>query len=165
MRSRTVFLPAFAVGLLWIAGSAIAQEPSPSHIAAARELVSAAGASNSIDRIMPALTDEMRKQITTRPEMTKDLDEVLKAMAPELEQQRQQAYFVAARSYAKWLSEGEIRDAVTFFRSPAGLKYVQAQADITSDLVSTVGAWSQLAAEYVQTRVRSEMLKRGHQLQ
>ena len=142
-----------------------ADEPTPSHIAAARELVVAAGASSGLDRIIPALVEDVRRQSITRPEMAKDIDEVLKVLAPELEQQKQQAITVAARSYAKYLSESDIRESVAFFKTPAGAHYVAAQPDITDDVVATVTAWSQIAAEYVQTRVRSEMLKRGHQLQ
>lgn len=163
MSMRVTMLSLFC--LIAAAFGARADEPTPAHIAIARELVTAAGASSGLDRIIPALVDEIRRQSITRPEMTKDIDEVLKAMAPELELQKQQAITVAARSYAKYLSEPDIRAAVAFFKTPAGAHYVTAQPDITEDLVSTVTAWSQIAAEYVQTRVRAEMLKRGHQMQ
>ena len=153
------------VGLLLAAAPLAAQELTASHLAAARDLVQLTGASTSIERIIPALVEDIKRQTVTRPELTKDLAEILKTMQPEMDQQRVQALGVAARSYAKFMSEPEIRDAVAFFRSPAGTKYAKVQPEITEDLVSSLGAWSQLVAEYLQTRVRSEMLKRGHEMQ
>ena len=164
MRLKTAtFATVLALGLA--TAPVLAQDISANHLAAARELVTAAGAITSIDRIVPALVDEIRKQTLTRPEMTKDLNEVITALAPDIEQQRQQAIFVAARSYAKFMTEQELKDAIAFFKSPTGQKYVKVQPELTEDLVTSVTAWSQLAAEYIQTRVRVEMLKRGHQMQ
>ena len=165
MRLKSLSFATLGLVLVLGTGQVRAQEFSTSHIAAARDLVIAVGASTSIDRIMPTLVAEIRKQILTRPEMTKDLDEVLTALAPEIEQQKQQAVFVAARSYAKYMTEAEIKDTLVFFRSSTGQKYAKVQPLVTEDLVNTVTAWSQLAADYVQTRVRAEMLKRGHQMQ
>lgn len=163
---RLRILPVLScLGLAILSAPLAAQEPSTSQIAAARDLVSAVGASGSIERILPALIEQIRRQSVTRPELAKDLDEVLKTLQPEIEQQRQQAYFIASRTYAKFLSEQEIREAVTFFRSPTGAKYVQALPDLTENLVNSITTWSELVGEYLQTRVRSEMLKRGHQLQ
>lgn len=164
-----VKLSALAVALALAAvGPGAAQqqeEPSASHLAAARELILLNGASVAVERIMPALVANVRRQAVTRPELTKDLEEVLKAMEPELEQQRQQALLVTARAYAKWLNEEEIKDAIAFFRSPSGAKYARLLPDITEEYVNSVSAWTQLASEYVMTRARAEMLKRGHQIQ
>ena len=140
------------------------QDASTNHLAAARELLSVAGTSGSIDRIIPSLLEEVRRQAVTRPEIAKDIDEVLKVLGPELDQQRQQAYLIASRAYARLLTEAEIKDAIAFFRSPSGAKYIRIQPQLTDALVNSITAWTQLAAEYIQTRVRAEMVKRGHQL-
>ncbi|WP_375460743.1 DUF2059 domain-containing protein [uncultured Enterovirga sp.] len=166
MRMRPVKLAAALLGCLVLAaGPSHAQEPGPAHMAAARELVVATGAGSSIDNIFPALITEIRQQAITRPEIAKDLDEVVKALQPELETQKQQAMNLAARAYAKWLTEAEVRDALTFFKSPSGMKYVMVQPDLTDDIVQSVTAWSQLASDYVMARTRAEMMKRGHQMQ
>lgn len=164
MRLRVLSVLSIA-GMLLAAAPIAAQELAASHLAAARDLVQLTGASTSIERIIPALAEDIRRQTVTRPELAKDLNDVLKAMQPEMDQQRAQAIGVAARSYAKFMTEPEIRDSITFFRSPAGIKYAKVQPEITEDLVSSLGAWSQLVAEYLQTRVRAEMLKRGHEMQ
>ena len=165
MLLRRAAIACGALALVAAIPAARAQEATPSQLAAARELVQVSGISTSIERILPALVDEIRRQAVSRPEMTKDLEEVFKGPATEIEQQRQQAYYIAARSYAKFLTEPEIKDTITFFKSPSGAKFIKLQPDVTDDLVNNVTAWTQLAAEYIQTRVRSEMLKRGHQMQ
>ena len=174
MRLRQLFLAASAA-LTFAGAPALAQqpqqqqqqaaEPSPSHLAAAREVLLLAGAAASIDRIVPILVNDIRRAAVTRPELAKDLDEILKAMEPELERQKQQGYAIAARAYAAQLSEADLEEAATFFRSPVGRRYVEALPTITENLVNDVTTWSQLAAEYTMTRVRAEMAKRGHQLQ
>lgn len=165
MRRLPILSVLSLLGLAALSAPVAAQEPSASQIAAARELVTVVGASGSIERILPALVDQIRRQAVTRPELGKDLEEVLKGLQPEIEQQRQQAYFIAARTYAKFMSEQEIRDAVVFFKTPSGAKYIQVLPELTDNLVNSITSWSELVGEYLQTRVRAEMMKRGHQLQ
>jgi hypothetical protein len=166
MWMRPVTLWAALIGLSLVAAvPAAAQELSASHLAAARELVVAGGTGGSIDAIFPTLFEDIRRQSVTRPELSKDLNDVLKSLEAELETQRQQAMNIAARGYAKWLSEAEIRDALAFFTSASGKKYVTVLPDLTEDVVQSLTSWSQVASEYVMTRVRVEMTKRGHQMQ
>lgn len=165
MRRLPILSVLSLLGLAALSAPVVGQEPSASQIAAARELVTVVGASGSIERILPALVDQIRRQAVTRPELGKDLEEVLKGLQPEIEQQRQQAYFIAARTYAKFMSEQEIRDAVVFFKTPSGVKYIQVLPELTDNLVNSITSWSELVGEYLQTRVRAEMMKRGHQLQ
>ena len=157
-----------AVALALFAGAALAQpapDPDPSHLAAAREIIQLTGAMISIDEILPALTEDLKRQTVTRPELVKDLDEVIKLLQPEMALQRQQAINVAARIYARWLSEAEMRDVIAFYKTPSGTKWSQIQPTLVEDVVAGLTGWSQEAAEYVMTRTRVEMGKRGHQLQ
>jgi hypothetical protein len=162
MRFRLLSFAMLLAGLAAVVPARAQQAPEPtaSHLAAARELVTIAGATASIDRII-----HIKRVSVTRPELAKDLDEVVKAMEPEFERQKQQGYALAARVYAAQMSEAELKEATTFFRSPAGKKYVEVLPTVTENLINDLTAWSQLAAEYTMTRVRAEMSKRGHQLQ
>ncbi|TDR93770.1 DUF2059 domain-containing protein [Enterovirga rhinocerotis] len=167
MRLRTVPLAALLAGLLLSAAPARAQQPEASldHLAAARELLIASGAAASVDRILPVLVNDIRRLALTRPEISKDLDAILKELEPEMEKQKQQGYIVAARAYAARLTEPEIKEIVTFFKSPVGAKYVRVQPEITEDIVNNVTTWSQSTGEYIFQRVRSDLLKRGHKIQ
>ena len=145
--------------------TAQAQEPSASHLAAARELVDLTGVLSPVNDLVPAFVDQIRKQNVTRPELSKDLEDVLKALQPEMQLQRQQVTNIVSRTYAKWLTEPELKEVNTFFKTPAGAKYAKVQPDLVDDVVNDVQVWTQQASEYLMVRVRAEMAKRGHQLQ
>jgi uncharacterized protein len=86
-------------------------------------------------------------------------------LRPELEQQKQHMINASARIFASRMSEQELRDIANFFKSHAGLKYVQTQPIILDDIVKELADWTRTMSEYVMVRARAEMSKRGHQLQ
>ena len=140
-------------------------EVSASHLALAREVMLSSGIARSFDSIIPTMADQIRKNAVTRPDLAKDLDDVLKSLDPEMELQKQRLINIAARIYAKRLTEAELKDIVTFFRSPAGKRYVETQPQILDDMVGAMQDWTQEVSEYIMVRTRAEMGKRGHQLQ
>ena len=158
-------LPAVLLGLFLLGGPSFAQEPTPGHLAIARELVGMTGTLSTVDGLIPSFAAEVRKQAVTRPDLTKDLDEVLKSLQPELEQRRQQIINAASRVYAKHMAEAEMKDVVAFFKTPSGSKYLKVQPRLVDDVVETIQAWGDQVSEFVITRTRAEMIKRGHQMQ
>ncbi|MCJ2133938.1 DUF2059 domain-containing protein [Methylobacterium sp. J-026] len=138
---------------------------TPSHLALAREVMLSSGIARSFDSVLPAFADQIRKQTVTRPELAKDLDEVLVSLQPEMELQKQRMIDIAARTYASKFSEAELKEIATFFRSPAGKHYVEAQPQLLDEMVQEMQDWTQDVSEYVMVRVRAEMGKRGHQMQ
>ncbi|TXN67402.1 DUF2059 domain-containing protein [Methylobacterium sp. WL6] len=135
------------------------------HLALAREVMLNSGIARSFDSIIPAFAEQIKQQTVTRPELSKDLDEVLQGLNPEMELQKQRIIDTAARIYANKLSEAELQDIAAFFRSPAGKRYVETQPQILDEMVQAMQTWTQEVSEYVMVRVRAEMGKRGHQLQ
>ena len=140
-------------------------EITPSHLALAREVMLSSGISRSFDSILPAMADQIRKNAVTRPDLGKDLDEVLKSLEPEMTMQKNRLIEIASRIYAKRLSEAELKDIVGFFRSPAGKRYVETQPQVLDDMVGAMQDWTQEVSEYIMVRTRAEMGKRGHSLQ
>jgi hypothetical protein len=123
------------------------------------------GTISTIDTLIPSFAAQVRQQAITRPDLSKDLDEVLKSLQPELDQRRQQIITASARVYAKYMSEAELKDVVTFFKTPSGSKYIKVQPQLVDDVVETIQAWGDQVSEYVISRARAEMIKRGHQMQ
>lgn len=139
--------------------------PSASHLAVAREVAIASGLTRTFEAMLPRFGDQMRLQITTRPEVAKDLNEVLDAMKPELELQRQRMVNTTAAIFASRLTEAELNSVKAFFESPAGKRYVETQPLVLDDLVTAMQGWTQEVSEYVMVRARAELGKRGHILQ
>lgn len=138
---------------------------TPSHLALAKEVMLSSGIARSFDSILPAFGEQIKQAAVTRPELTKDLADVIEKMQPELELQKQRIIDIASRIYATKLTEAELRDIATFFRSPSGKRYVETQPQVLDDMVQAMQTWTQEVSEYMMVRVRAEMGKRGHQLQ
>ena len=158
-------LAATSVALFMLAGPAFAQtQPSPSHLALARDVAISSGMSRSFDAMSEPFLQQLQQMNVTRPEIRTDLDQVVAMLRPEVEQQKQKMIDNAARAFASRLTEAELKDVATFYKSPAGVKYVQIQPGVLDDIVRDLATWSQQTAQFVMTRAREEMSKRGHQL-
>jgi uncharacterized protein len=137
---------------------------SPTHLALARELTTMMGLSRLVDPILPAFGQQLRQRTVTRPELTKDLDQVLEALKPELEQQRQVMLDTTVRLYANAFTEAELKDLVAYFKTPTGQKYFQVTPKVLDLIDVETRRWAERVSEYVMVRVRAEMGKRGHQM-
>ncbi|WP_298963347.1 DUF2059 domain-containing protein [uncultured Methylobacterium sp.] len=142
-----------------------AKEISPTHLTLAREVMMASGIARSFDSIIPAFGEQIRQAAVTRPELAKDLNDVIEKLQPEMELQKQRMIDTASRIYATRLTEAELRDIATFFRSPSGKRYVETQPQVLDEMVQAMQTWTQEVSEYTMVRVRAEMNKRGHNLQ
>lgn len=139
-------------------------EPSASHLAVARDVAKASGLTRSIDAVVPELYDQLKQSGVTRPELVKDLNEVLVILEPEMEKQKLLMTAQAARVFARNLTEAELKEIAAFFNSPIGQKYVSTQPIILDGVVREMQNWTESVSEYLVVRVRAEMGKRGHQL-
>ncbi len=139
-------------------------EPSPSHLAAGRAVVLASGMKRSFDPMVSQLMEQIPLVLTrTRPDLSKDLVEVLKQLQPEFEKKEDDIIDIAAHIYARQMSEEELKQTAAFFESPVGQKYVEAQPAMLDQLVVAMQSWTQQISTFMMLRVRQEMNKKGHQ--
>jgi hypothetical protein len=160
-------LAAVSVALFMLASPVFAQQPqpSPSHLSVAREVAISSGMTRSFDAMTEPLLTQLQQMNVTRPEIRSDLDQIVNLIRPELEQKKQVMVDKTARAFANRLSEAELKDIAAFYNSAAGVKYVQTQPYILDEVVSDLAIWAQELSEYIMTRARAEMGKRGHALQ
>jgi hypothetical protein len=159
-------LAATSVALFMLASPVFAQaQPSASHLALAREVAISSGMTRSFDAMVEPFLDQLQQMNVTRPEIKNDLTQVVATLRPELEQQKQKMVDNAARAFAARMSEAELKEISTFYKSSAGRKYVEVQPGILDDVVRDLATWTQQTAQFVMNRAREEMSKRGHQLQ
>lgn len=165
---------AFAVtaGLLG-AGAVFAQAPaaqspalpaalSASHVAVAREVVLLSGISNTFTVFVPGIMQQIFNTVTpTRPELRKELEEVLKGLIPEYEKRTDEMIDVTARLFAANISEAQLKVTLEFFKSEAGKKYVEMQPKVIDQMVVAVDEWNRKLTQEVLERARAEMKKRG----
>ncbi len=161
-------LAAASVALTLLAGTAVAQpalaQPSPSHMALATEVALNSGLTRSFDSVTAPLLEELRQMQVARPEIKKDLEEVVELLKPEMELHKKRMVNTTARAFATHMTEAELRDVVAFFKSPAGRKYVERQPPVFDDIMREMSTWAREVEEYVIVRAKAEMQKRGHPL-
>lgn len=134
-----------------------------SHVAVAREVVIGSGLARTFQGMVPQIADQIRGSYTrTRPEIVKDMEESLKAMIEDLSKQTEQITVSAARLYANRLTEAELKDIAAFFKSGAGQKYVNFQAQILNDLFTEMQVFSQTLGNVMVDRLREDLRKKGH---
>jgi hypothetical protein len=160
-------LAAASVALFMLASPVFAQQPSPSpsHLSMAREVAISSGMTRSFDAMTEPLLAQLQQMNVTRPEIRTDLDQVVNLIRPELEQKKQVMVDKTARAFASRLTEAELKDIAAFYKSAAGVRYVETQPVILDDVVSDLALWAQELSEFIITRARAEMGKRGHQMQ
>jgi hypothetical protein len=138
---------------------------SPSHLAAARALVTACGMSRSFSIIIPQFMEQIGSSLNqTRPELRTDLNAVLTQLKPEFDKQADEMVGISAQIFAKQMNEQDLKAAVAFFESPAGKRYVETQPAFLTEFVTAMQGWQGKISTDMMTRVRQEMKKKGHEL-
>src|SRR5215203_5857701 len=141
-------LAATSVAVFMLTAPAFAQgQPSASHLALARDVAIGSGMTRSFDAMTEPLLAQLQQMNVTRPEIKQDLDQVVVTLRPEVEQQKQKMVESAARAFASRLSEAELKDIAAFYKSPAGMKYVQTQPGILDEIVKDLATWTQNVSE------------------
>jgi len=159
-------LAATSVALFMLASPVFAQQAqlSASHLAAAREVAISSGMTGAFDALTTPLITQLQRMSVTNPDVQKDLDQVAIQLKPEVEQKKQDLIDASARVIAAKMTEAELKEVAAFYKSSVGQKYVQLQPAILDDIVREMDIWTQRTAEFVMTRARQEMGKRGHTL-
>jgi hypothetical protein len=165
--------------LVLTAGATAAQQPaaqpapaaaapapvSESHLAAAREVVVSSGLSRGFDGMAAQIADQIRVSFTrTRPELIKDMEEVLRPIVADYSRQTEPMITAAARLFASRMTEAELKDVGAFFKTSAGQKYVSTQGPLVNELYVEMQVFSQTLGNLIMDRLREEMRKKGHQL-
>jgi hypothetical protein len=143
----------------------VSPQPSPQQMSLARDVVLYSGIARSFDVVVPQYLDQIGTNLTqTRPDLIRDLNTVREQIKPEFDRRVDEMVDSAARLYAARLTEQQLKDTAAFFKSAAGIAYVQAQPALMSDLLPAMQSWSRQIASDMMTRVRAEMKKKGHEL-
>lgn len=139
--------------------------PSAAHVQAARELVVASGLQRSFANVIPEIMLQLYRNFSvTRPELAKDLKVTLDVQQKEFLGWGQEIIDVAASVYVAVMNEQECKDALNFFNSPIGKKYVEVQPTIFVNVAPVVEQWSNAISARMMERVRTEMKKKGHDM-
>jgi uncharacterized protein len=163
------FVPVARAALLALAlvaaAAAQAQQPSPAALASARELMELKGVKGLVEPVVVGVIEQTKGTILqTNPGLTKDLDEVSVQLRTEYQPRIAEMTNEIVQLYAQRFSEQELKEAIAFYKSPAGKKMLAEEPRILDATYARLQQWAIRFQDEVMTRVRAEMKKRGHNL-
>jgi hypothetical protein len=133
-----------------------------SHLAVARQVMDASGVTANFDVIIPNIASQLLQIYTQkRPANTRDYEEIIIAMKPELEAKKKELLDKAADAYARQLDENTLKTVLAFLETPVGKKYSAALPNILNGVADATDAWTREIANAMGQKVVDEMKKKG----
>ena len=169
MKSVMKILPVAGLVLAMALGAvpAAAQQPappkaSPAAIAAAREILALKNASAMYANAVPGMVQKTKDALIGQNlNYQKDLNEVAPIVAQQLAGREKEIGEGMAQAYAGEFTEQELKDLVTFYKSPLGQKLIASEPKAIAMSMSYMNQWAQNFTEVVMSAFRAEMRKRG----
>jgi uncharacterized protein len=146
-------------------GLASAEEPAPSVLALAKELIVLKGSTQLWDAVVPGVIEQAKGVfMQTNPALGKELNDVAAQLRTEYAPRASQLVDQVAQLYAKTFTEQELKDALAFYKSPLGRKIVSEEPKVLDDGFRRIQEWTNKFSEEVMGRMRAEMKKKGYDL-
>ena len=172
MKSLSKILSAagLVLGLALIGVPAGAQAPatkpaSPAALAAAREILAMKTVSTMYAGAVPNLVQRTKDALLQNNlNYQKDLNEVAVIVAQSLAGREKEIGEEMAKIYATDFTEQELKDLVTFYKSPLGQKLLTQEPRTVQSSMNYMNQWAQSFAEIVNGQFRAEMRKRGKEI-
>src|SRR6266850_7050479 len=171
--SKILSAASLVLGLAVAGLPAAAQQPaprplkqaSPAAMAAAREILAMKNASAMYASAVPNIVEQTKNQLLqSNLNYQKDLNEVAVIIAQKLAGREKEIGEGMAKVYANEFSEQELKDLVTFYKSPLGQKLLSTEPRAIQFSMSYMNGWAQNFAEVVNSQFRAEMRKRGKEI-
>jgi hypothetical protein len=141
------------------------QQPSPAAIAAAKEILTMQHASNYYTNAVPSMVGRIKDMfVENNLNYQNDLNAVAPIIVQRFAGREQEIGEQMARAYAGKFTEQEMKDLVTFYKSPLGQKLISTEPKIIAANTIMMNQWAQTFAETVKNEFRTEMHKRGEDL-
>ena len=141
------------------------KQGSPAAIAAAKEILTMKNASAMYASAVPNIVQQTKDALLgSNLNYQKDLNEVAVIVAQKLAGREKEIGDGMANVYANEFSEQELKDLVTFYKSPLGQKLLASEPRAIQFSMSYMNGWAQNFAETVNGEFRAEMRKRGKQI-
>ena len=135
---------------------------SPAALAAAKEILTMKNASAMYANAVPNLVEQTKNVLLqSNLNYQKDLNEVAEIVAKNLAGREKEIGDGMAQVYANEFTEQELKDLVTFYKSPLGQKLLVSEPRAIQFSMSYMNQWATIFAETVNSQFRTEMKKRG----
>jgi uncharacterized protein len=166
---RTRFMMTGFIALCLMGGGPAAAQPAtpPTQdaLAAARELVQVARATDQLKLILPSIIQALKPAVVQgRPEVEKDFDAFAPALLDNMNARLPEFAAEIVLIYARNFTPEEMRQMTTFYRTPVGQKLLEKLPTVTQESMRVGQAWGQRIGAEVQNRMIEELRKKGHNI-
>ncbi len=166
---RTRFIMAGFIALCLTGGGPAAAQPAAAPtqdaLAAARELVQVARATDQLKLILPSLIQALKPAVVQgRPEVEKDFDAFAPALLDTMSARLPEFAAEIVLIYARNFTPEEMHQMTAFYRTPVGQKLLEKLPTVTQESMRAGQAWGQRIGAEVQNRMIEELRKRGHNI-
>jgi hypothetical protein len=142
-----------------------AKPASPAAVAAAREILTMKNASAMYSAAVPNIVQQTKDQLMqSNLNYQKDLNEVAVVVAQKLAGREKEIGEGMAKVYAGEFTEQELKDLVSFYKTPLGQKLLATEPKAIQMSMTYMNQWAQQFAETVNGEFRAEMRKRGKEI-
>jgi uncharacterized protein len=138
------------------------KQASPAALAAARELLTMKNAAAMYASAVPNIVEQTKNALVQQNlNYQKDLGEVAIVVAKNLAGREKEIGEGMAQVYANEFSEQELKDLVTFYKTPLGQKLLTSEPRAIQFSMSYMNQWALAFAGTVNEAFREEMKKRN----
>jgi hypothetical protein len=174
--SKIVAATGLVAGLALAGAPAHAQQPatkqatplkpaSPAALAAAKEILAMKNANAMYVNAVPNVVEQTKNALLqSNLNYQKDLNEVAVIVAKNLAGKEKEIGEGMAQIYANEFTEQELKDLVTFYKTPLGQKLLATEPRAIQFSMSYMNQWGQIFAQTVNEAFRAEMKKRGKEI-
>jgi uncharacterized protein len=147
-----------------------AQQPAmkpatPAALAAAKEILAMKNAAAMYANAVPNIVERTKETLLqSNLNYQKDLNEVAVIVTQRLTGREKEIGDGMALIYANVFTEQELKDLVTFYKSPLGQKLLTSEPRAIAGSMQYMNGWAQQFAETVNGEFRAEMRKRGKEI-
>lgn len=135
---------------------------SPAALAAAKEILALKSASTLYQSAVPNIVEQTKNALVqSNLNYQKDLGEVAIIVAKNLAGREKEIGDGMAQVYTTEFSEQELKDLVTFYKSPLGQKLLAAEPRAIQSSMAYMNQWALAFASIVNDAFRDEMKKRN----
>ena len=139
--------------------------PTPGAIAAAKEILQLKNASAMYAGAVPGMVEKVKTTLIGQNlNYQKDLNELAPVIAKQLAGRESEIGEGMVGVYAGEFTEQELKDLVTFYKSPLGQKLLTNEPKAISLSMQVMNDWARSFSEVVAAAFRTEMRKRGKEI-
>ena len=153
------------LGLVLSSTAVSAQQPSPTAMGAAKEIVAIKGAKTIYEPLVVGIIEKAKGMfLQTNPMLSKDLNEVAGKLRADFVPRSAELMTETARLYASRFTEQELKDLLAFYKSALGRKLLVEEPAIGDQNMRSMASWADKVSDEVIAKMRAEMRKRGHEI-